>query len=86
MAANSNNAIGTPSTSNHRLEVERESREKGVCPSCDNQTFGSRSMSTGMNYPYCAKCMTRATPATDSYAALARGSDRGPFEFLTKKY
>ncbi|MDB5194210.1 MAG: hypothetical protein JWN50_224 [Parcubacteria group bacterium] len=62
-----------------RLRVERRSREKGICPSCEDETKGSRSESTGKEYPYCPKCITRATGPTDSYATYARGEDKGPF-------
>jgi hypothetical protein len=64
----------------HRVKLEKQAKRRKICPSCQEKTKGSESKKTGTRYPYCSKCITRATPPTDSYATNARGTDPGPFE------
>lgn len=61
---------------------EQQAAKFSQCPSCREPTKGSRSASTERTFPYCAKCIARATPATDSWAAEDRGDDPGPFTDL----
>lgn len=62
-----------------RLRSEQYSLRDGICNSCQDTSAGSKSASSGVTYAYCAKCITRANAACDSYATAARGLDKGPF-------